>query len=396
MSLNKKNLIVQILAFIGLALTVKLCFIYYNANYNEYALSSFCSINDFVDCDGASKSTYSQAFGIPLCLWGIFFYLTVLFLTFVDKLKNIKFLKFLEVFKNTKSYITFLGTTAFVCSMILAVISIYVIKKLCILCFLTYIVDLFIALAACEFSLKNIVSDFKQTFFDFVDGAKKYKKTFILLLILSVGFLCYSALTLTFVPNVKKAKSIMKYRNIKYNPYRVSGNQLGNPHGNVVIELYSDYVCPLCYINNIMIHQAVKEYKNIKVIHHNYPFDKECNPYLMINVHPNACFMSRIAIASKNQGNYWEMSSLLYEKQPKNLEKALDLAKQLNFDETKFIADIESKATAQIIADELEKGQALEIDATPTMIINGNKVVGVKPYYELKTILEENGATRGK
>ena len=90
------------------------------------------------------------------------------------------------------------------------------------------------------------------------------------------------------------------------------------------------------------------------------------------------------------------MSSLLYEKQPKNLEKALDLAKQLNFDETKFIADIESKATAQIIADELEKGQALEIDATPTMIINGNKVVGVKPYYELKTILEENGATRGK
>ena len=30
------------------------------------------------------------------------------------------------------------------------------------------------------------------------------------------------------------------------------------------------------------------------------------------------------------------------------------------------------------------------------MIINGNKVVGVKPYYELKTILEENGATRGK
>ena len=41
--------------------------------------------------------------GIPLAYWGMFFYLTVLFLSFVDKLKNIKFLKFLEVFKTPKA-----------------------------------------------------------------------------------------------------------------------------------------------------------------------------------------------------------------------------------------------------------------------------------------------------
>mgnify|MGYP003292442926 CR=1 FL=1 len=392
--INKNKLFIQILAFIGLILSVKLCFIYFNANYNEYALSSFCSINDFVDCDGAAKSIYSQFLGIPLCCWGIILYITVLFMTIVDKLKNFKFLNFLSVFQNPNSYITFIGTISFAFSMVLAVISLCVIKKLCILCFITYFIDLLIALVASKFSYKNIISDFKQTFVDFIDGVKSYKRTFIVLLILAIGFLGYSGITLNFVPNVKRAKSIMKYRKIKFNPYRVKGNVLGNPNGNVVIELYSDYVCPLCYINNIMLHQAVKEYKNIKVIHHNYPFDKECNPYLTVNIHPNACFMSKVAIAAKNQGNYWEMSSLLYEKQPLSYKKAIELANDLKLNQEKFLADIDSNETSKIISKELTDGYALEIDATPTMIINSDKVVGVKPYYELKSILEKHGAKR--
>ena len=210
----------------------------------------------------------------------------------------------------------------------------------------------------------------------------------------AIIFLSYSGITLNFVPNVKTTKAILKYKKIKFNPYRVKGNELGNPDGNVVIELYSDYVCPLCYINNIMLHQAVKEYKNIKILHHNYPFDKECNQYLMINVHPNACFMSRGAIAAQNQGNYWEMSSLLYENQPKNNEEILKLAEKLNFDKTKFLNDMESRETKALIQKELDEGQKLEIDATPTMIINGDKIVGVKPYYKLKEILESHGASK--
>lgn len=394
MKFNKRNIIIQILAILGLILSIKLVFIYFDANYNKYALSSFCSINDFIDCDGVARTVFSQFLGIPLAFWGIFLYLTFLFLTVVDYLKKIKFLKFLEVFKNPNSYITFLGLLSFLCSIVLAFISLHFIKKLCILCLITYFIDLTIALISSECKVKNIIDSLKNTFFDFIAGAKQYKKTFITLLITVTAFLAYSGITLNFVPNVKSSKSIMKYRKIKYNPYRVTGNVLGNPDGDVVIELYSDYVCPLCYINNIMLHQAVKEYKNIKVIHHNYPFDKECNPYMTYNIHPDACFMSRGAVAAQNQGNYWEMSSLLYENKPKNLDKMLELAEKLNFDKEKFIKDVESKETADIIRKEIEEGQKLEIDATPTMIINGERVVGVKPYYKLTEILKNHGAKK--
>lgn len=392
MKIDKKNLSIQILALVGLALSIKLAFIYYSANYDKYALSSFCSINDFIDCDGAAKSTLAQFLGIPLAYWGIFFYVVILFLTFVDKLKNVRFLKFLEVFKEPKAYITTLGTIAFLCSMVLAGMSFFYIKKLCILCVITYFIDFIIALVASDGMFKNIVKSFKTTFVDFIAGVKKYTKTFIVLLILAVSFLAYSGITLNFVPHIKKSQAILKYRKIKHNPYRVKGNVLGNEKGEVVIELYSDYVCPLCYIHNIMLHQAVKEFKNIKIVHHNFPFDKECNPYVSVNMHPKACFMSRGAIAARNQGNYWEMSSLLYEKQPKKLEDMLKLADELGFDKDKFVQDLESQETADEIATELEKAHELDLDSTPTMIIDGEQFVGVKPYYELKELLIKHGA----
>lgn len=388
MNIDKKKLTVQILALIGLALSIKLACIYYVANYEKYALSSFCSISEFVDCDGAARSTVSQFWGIPLAYWGIFFYITILFLTIVDKLKGIRFLKFLEVFKNPMSYIAVLGTIAFTVSMVLAGLSIFKIHKLCILCVITYFIDLIIALVA--FSRNSII----DTFRDFIDGAKKYTKTFIVLVILAASFLCYSGITYNFVPHIKKSKSIMKYRKMTYNPYRVNGNQLGPENADVVIELYSDFVCPLCYIHNIMLHQAVSEFSNVKVVHHNFPFDKECNPYISVNMHPGACFMSKAAIAARNQGNYWGMSSMLYENQPYNEADVWKIASELGLNAEKLQQDMNSQKTMDEIETELKKAQDLGLDATPTMFVNGEKIVGVKPYYELKEILVKHGAKK--
>ena len=394
MKFDKKNVTVQIFAIIGLILSIKLAFIYYSANYNKYALSSFCAINEFVDCDGAAKSTLSQCLGIPLAYWGIFFYLIVLFLSVVEKLKQYKFLKFLEVFKNPNSYITVLGTIAFVCSMVLAWKSVYVIHKLCILCLITYFIDLFIALVASSCKIKDFLYSFKDTVLDFISGVKNYTKTFIVLLILAISFLSYSELTYNFIPHMKKHRSIMKYNKMRYNPYRVQGNELGPKDADVVIDLYSDFVCAMCYINNIMLHQAVNEYQNVRVVHHNFPFDKECNKYIVYNMHPKACFMSKAVIAARKQGNYWEMSSLLHENQPQNMEQMLKLAEKLNFDLDKFQADINAPETIQEIENELKDVYKLGLNATPTMFINGDKIVGIKPYYELQEILEKHGAKK--
>ena len=238
--------------------------------------------------------------------------------------------------------------------MIIASLSLFKINKLCLLCLVTYFVDLFIALVACSFNLKQLIEDFKTTYNDFISGVKIYPKTFAVLVIMAVTFLTYSGVTYNFVPHVKRHNSIMKYRKIKHNKYTVKGNTLGAEKPAVTVELYSDFVCPLCYINNLMIHQAVHEFSNIKVVHHNFPFDKECNKVIEINMHPKACFMARGAIAARKQGNYWEMSSLLYENQPTNMEKMLKIADKLGFDKEQFIKDMNSDETNAEIQKELD------------------------------------------
>ena len=62
----KKRIAIAFISLIGIITTVKLAIIYYNANFNPYALASFCSVNDFIDCDGIAKTIESQFLGIPL------------------------------------------------------------------------------------------------------------------------------------------------------------------------------------------------------------------------------------------------------------------------------------------------------------------------------------------
>ena len=391
MKIDKRKLTIQILSITGLVLSIKLAMIYYSANYDRYALASFCHINDFVDCDGAAKTNVAQFLGIPLAYWGIFFYITILFLTFVEKLKNVKFLKFLEVFKNPMAYITVLGSIAFLCSMILASISIWGIKKLCLLCLITYFIDLLIAIIPVK-QFKDYFIAYKTTFTDFIDGVKKFPKTFVVLLILSISFLTYSALTDNFVPHIKRVKNIKKYANMKTNPYRTDGNVLGVENADVIVIVYSDFVCPMCYINNIMLHKAVSEFHNVEVIHYNLPFDNECNTNIRVAMHRGACFMARAALAAKEQNNYWGMSNLLYEHHPRNVEQLIPLIEELGLNEDKLLEDMNSEKVTKQLNMELNKSYELEINGTPTMFINGEKQVGIVPYYQLKTLLKNHGA----
>ena len=140
--------IIFLLVLIGIGLCIELSLIFYKTNFLEAYVPSFCSVSDLIDCDGVSKTSYSLSFGVPNALWGMILYIVMLMLLFVDriqaKFKNTIF----DVFENPRSYIATLGLLSFAISMVLAFISIFKINKICVLCFCTYFVDLFIALTA--------------------------------------------------------------------------------------------------------------------------------------------------------------------------------------------------------------------------------------------------------
>lgn len=393
-----KKIFIMFFAIIGFITTIKLATIYYDSNFNPYALPSFCSINEFIDCDGVAQTVHSQFLGIPLAYWGMFLYIFIVFLIFVDKLKNIKFLGFLEVFKNPLSYISALGFISFAISMALAGVSVFEIKKVCILCVFTYFLNLCIASIATDFKA-GIWESFKLSFQDFIDAikVKKYMISFISLVLLACAFLTYTSLSYCFTPQVKRYKEFKKYQKMQENnPFKTSGNVLGDPNAKLIVYIYTDYRCPICRTYNVITSRAAQELSGYKMVHKNFPLDMDCNKHLKTPFHEGACMLARYAIAAENQGRFWDMNSEIFEKQPKDEKALIDYAKTMGFDVKKLETDANSKATDERLKKEIEDAIALKIDGTPTIVINGKLYSGIKPYSDLRDILIKAGAVEKK
>lgn len=395
-----RKILVVLLALVGFVTSIKLAVIYYEVNYDAYALPSFCSINDYIDCDGVAKTTHSQFFGIPLAYWGMFLYVFMIFLVFADKLKQIKIsgkeiFNFLEVFKNPLAYIAALGYIAFVISMTLAGVSIFEIKKICVLCFFTYFLNLLIASVA-TLPEAGIYGSFKTSVLDFIDAVKikKYLITLICVAIAGGTILTYTGTSYVFAPQVKRFKEFKKYEKLQTdNPYRVSGNIMGDEKAKTIVYIYTDYRCPICRVYNVMLSRAANELKGIKFVHKNLPLDIECNKYLPKPLHEGSCMMAKYAIAAEEQGRFWDFNSELFEKQPKTEEDVIKLAESMGLDTNKLEANAKSPQTRDRILSEIEDSREKKIDGTPALVIDGKVINGIKPYYELKDILIKAGAS---
>ncbi len=390
-----KRILLTIVAIIGLLTSVKLTAIFYQSNYNPYAMNSFCSISDFIDCDGVAKTAHAVFFGIPLAIWGLFLYSFILFMTYVDKLKNIKYLKFLEVFKNQTSYIFAIGLLAFFISMTLAFISIYEIKKICILCFFTYILNLIIAIIA-AYKTKKIDDLFSDCFKDFISAIKikPYAIAFSAVVLAFISFLVFTNKSLIFAPHMKRINELNEVRKLKINPYRASGNILGDKNGKVIVYLYSDFQCPACSMFNVIIHKAAKNLKNVKIIHKNFPLDNECNKDMKFQMHPGSCLLAKYAIAAGYQNKYWDMNDILFTKKPKNEIEILEYAKNYGLDVDKLKKDVMSDAVANQLKTEMELAKSLKLNATPALQIGVKIIPGVTPYSELEKMLLQAGAKK--
>lgn len=391
----KKKITIASIAVVGIITTIKLAVIYYNANFNPYALSSFCSVNDFIDCDGIARTPEAQFLGIPLAYWGMFYYAFVFLMLFAQKLKNMKLFKFMEVFKNPMDYIASLGLFAFCVSMILLCLSLFDIKKLCVLCAFTYILNLAIGCVATDFQNGGFIHSVKQSINDFLDAIKikKYLIALIAVLAVAVGFLTYTRVTFKFAPQVKRQMEFKEFKH-KKNQYAVKGNLLGDENAKTIVYVYSDYQCPICPVHNVMVHKLAKEMKNIKIVHKNLPLDTSCNAYLQSPFHQGSCIDAQYVIAAEKQGKLWDMNEILFEKKPQTEDEILKLVENKGFNLEKLQEDANSLETMNQIKDEIDFAYKHGINGTPSTMINNEVYVGVKPYKEFKEWIEKNGAEK--
>lgn len=403
---NKKNLFKDIalwlLMLTGFGLTIYLAIVYYEANFNQYALPSACAISDFMDCDAVARTTESQFFGVPLAYWGMFLYAFMMMLMCVDRLKKFPGLKFLEVFKNKYHYIASLGVISFTISMILLCVSLFGIKKLCIMCAATYIVNLIIGIVAVIGIEGDFVTAIKQSWIDFVDALKPipYRVAFIVVMALAVGFLGWTYTSAVFSPALKNQRGYGEFLKAKTNKYAITGNVLGSDAEDaVVLHVYSDYMCPMCSVFNMMVHKLAGDFTNLRIEHHSLPLDTDCNRYMTQEFHVGSCTMARYAEAAHMQGKFWEVNSLFFEKKPATESDVIRVLEESGFDldMDKLKQDAHSKIVKDIINADIDRAVNNGQIGTPTMQMGDEFEMGIPkggyPAFK-KWIIERGGKAK--
>ncbi len=96
------------------------------------------------------------------------------------------------------------------------------------------------------------------------------------------------------------------------------------------------------------------------------------------------------AWAAWDQGKFWEMHDLLFEKAPELGRPALDdLARKLGLDMPRFKKAMDEQTYLPELQENLDRIHALDIWSTPTTIINGRVIKGAQPYENYKKIIDE-------
>jgi protein-disulfide isomerase len=169
----------------------------------------------------------------------------------------------------------------------------------------------------------------------------------------------------------------------------------GDSNAKVVAVNYDDFECPFCSrMHQTLFPQLLKEYGDrVAFIYKDFP---------LAEIHPWATHAAVNAncLAAQNKDAYWDFADYIHANQAEvNSEKSHDgqfaaldriavaQGQKHSLDAPKLQACIKAQQDDAVKAS-VREGEALGIEATPTMFVNGEKVDGALPIGELRAILD--------
>ncbi len=169
----------------------------------------------------------------------------------------------------------------------------------------------------------------------------------------------------------------------------------GNTKAKVVAVNYDDFECPFCSrMHQTLFPDLLKEYGDrVLFIYKDFP---------LAEIHPWATHAAVNAncLAAQNQDAYWDFADYIHANQKEvNSEKShdgqfatldrmtIEQGQKHNLDRTKLQACVKAQQDDKVKTS-VHEGEALGVEATPTMFVNGERVDGALSLSELRAVLD--------
>ena len=162
----------------------------------------------------------------------------------------------------------------------------------------------------------------------------------------------------------------------------VEGDPVSGPDGAPVeIVEFSDFQCPFCQRLVGTLDRLKAEYGDeIRLVFKDFPLPN----------HAEAFKAAEAGLCANAQGKFWELHDTLFENQEElEVEDLKRHAGELGMDQGAFDACLDSGRFAEQVNADLRHGQALGIQSTPTVFINGRAVMGAAPYDVFEEIVRD-------
>ena len=164
----------------------------------------------------------------------------------------------------------------------------------------------------------------------------------------------------------------------RFDPKEVKEIALGNapikgpPDAPVTLVEWADFECSACQAMVFAMDLLFERFPGqLRIAYKTYALPK----------HPHAPEAAYAAIAAYRQGKFWDMHKVLFTNQQQLEKKDLfRYARQLDVDFNQFKKDFEDPELRKVLKDDMDQGDGLGIEGTPSFFINGRAVT--LPFYE--------------
>jgi len=371
----------EALVLAGILVSAYLVFSHYRV-YTDIFYSSFCAINQAINCDTVSESPYSIFLNVPVPLWGLLGYLLLALLTPLAFFRNAR---------RERMWAFFLGISIAFCiiSLVLAYVSSYKIRSYCLMCIVSYIVNFLLLLTSIvirdRYGARGFLRNFKL---DFAFLWQSRGKAAVLIL----PFMAGATLLLTTMPRYWKPVSLTIPPSVHRGVTENEHPWMGAEKPVVEITEFADYMCFQCWKMHRFLRALVNKYPNkVRVVHVHYPMDQEVNPIVTEPFHGGAGVMAAMAIYAMAKDKFWEMNDYLYFQWREHHEiESRKAAEALELDPIQLAnANINPYVRERLLKLNIRYGMKLRIMGTPSFLIDGKVYQGTFPFEKIEAILKD-------
>lgn len=343
-----------------------------------------CNTDGFLNCDTAAQSGFATLAGIPISVLGVAFYAAILAVIFFGALKSSPKTPSTHdkpaPFSAPALTLTLYGLSVLY-SLFLLGVSLFILQSVCPFCALLYICNIGGFAAAWMWyghkphhalldQLRHLSGLFKTW------APPVFVGCFIVALLASLSIRQLS-IDAQQVEHARQQEIRDARKPIEQDQYRASHSPgLGPKDAPVVLVEFSSFTCPHCAQFSGVLTELLRNYpEQVRVEFRHFPASQQ----------PDSNAAARAGVCAHEQQKFWLLHDLMFSRAPALAEpNILSYATEAGLNADQLQTCMNSELARRIVNADIHAAQALNIQGTPTLFINGRRFDGAVPYPELE------------